>query len=130
MTGEDKQDKAVVVQAEPGKTAAGRVEFKHPTFALSFTLPARMTVREQLSMRAQVNNGIFGDGGPESNYVAYWNVGLGLIQDWLCDRLPDPAALDLDSEDDAVVANIVIWTANTVAAYLLEVGGESVPKNS
>lgn len=118
----------------------GRVLKSHPLLDVSFTLPEKMTVREQLSFRARVNNYHSAAGGevdddgnplgdPADLYLAYWEAGKRLIQDWQSPLLADPAALDVDEETSPAIATTVIWTANTVAGHINNIGGELVPKN-
>ncbi len=79
----------------------------------SFDIADKFTVREQLAFRSRLNEQV-----GESAYVRYWLAGQTVMQNWLCELVPDPATLDLDASDDIRVANIVQWAANTVAGHM------------
>lgn len=88
---------------------------------LSFEVPDRFTVREQLEFRGR----IAGTAG-EIALIRYWQAALSIITDWQCELVPDPAALDMDTETDVRIADIVQWTANAVAGHMA--GIDTPPK--
>ena len=89
---------------------------------VSFDIADRFTVREQLAFRSKI-----AAGAGESSYVRYWLAAGPVMREWACELIPDPAALDLDATDDGRVADIVQWTANTVAGHMSSL--ETPPKN-
>lgn len=98
--------------------------YENEALGISFEVPDRFTVREQLAFRAAV-----AEARGESSYVRYWTAAqaVAVIQEWVCELVPDPAALDLDAAEDSRVADVVQWTANTVAGHMLKL--ETPPKN-
>ena len=93
------------------------MHYEHEKLGVSFDIADRFTVREQLAFRAKISAA-----AAESSYVRYWQAAQTVIQNWTCELLPDPAALDLDAADDARLADIVQWTANTVAGHMINLG--------
>lgn len=96
--------------------------FENEELGVSFDIPDRFTIREQLAFRGRIN-----DQPSESAFVRYWLAAQGVIQNWQSADVPDMAALDLDAGDSARMADIVVWTANTVAVHMS--GLEATPKN-
>ena len=87
--------------------------YEHEELGVSFDVGDRFTVREQLAFRSR----IFETAG-ESAFIRYWHAAQAVIQEWTCELVPEPAALDLDAADDSRIADIVQWTANTVAGHM------------
>ncbi|CUS06429.1 protein of unknown function (plasmid) [Candidatus Promineifilum breve] len=87
--------------------------YANEELGVEFDIADRFTVREQLVFRGKVAES-FG----ESVFVRYWMAGQTVIQAWSCDAVADMAALDLDATDNMNVAEIVAWTANTVAGHM------------
>lgn len=96
--------------------------YESQTLGVSFEVPDRFSVREQLAFRAAVV-----DAEGQTNYERYWQAAQTIVTTWSCELIPDPAALDLDAADDYRIANIVQWAANTVAGHMLRL--ETPPKN-
>ena len=88
--------------------------YENEELGVSFSLPERFTVRENLNFR-----GHLGRVASDSAFIRYWVAALPIIEDWQCALIPDPAALDMDTETDARIADIVQWTANSVAGHML-----------
>lgn len=88
---------------------------------VSFEIPDRFTVREQLAFRSRIA-GTAGDVA----LIRYWHAAISVISDWQCELVPDPAALDMDTEASVQVADIVQWTANAVAGHMA--GIDTPPK--
>jgi hypothetical protein len=101
-----------------------RKEYANEMLGLTFTLPEQLTVREQLTFRER----LFLSADDTDMYSRYWDAALPLVEDWQCEIVPDPQAVDLDAETDRRVADIVNWFANTVAGHMNEM--DDVPKNS
>lgn len=96
--------------------------YENKALGISFEVPERFTVREQLAFRAAVASS-----AGESSYVRYWMAAQSVIKEWECELVPDMATLDLDAAEDSRVADVVQWTANTVAGHMLTL--ETPPKN-
>lgn len=92
------------------------MKYENETLGVSFELPDDMTVREQLAFRERV----FLAPGDTDTYSRYWAGVLPLLSNWECEAMPDPEALDLDTETRVKVANIVNWVANTAAGHFTE----------
>lgn len=88
--------------------------YENEGLGVSFSLPERFTVRENLSFREHL-----GRVASDSAFIRYWVAALPIIKDWQCALIPDPAALDMDIETDARIADIVQWTANSVAGHMM-----------
>ena len=96
--------------------------FTNERIGVSFELPERLSVRAQLHFRIAVA------AADDTNWlIRYWQAALPLLSNWQCEALPDPAALDIDTADDPALTNIVQWTANTVAGFMLQL--ETPAKN-
>ena len=98
-------------------------EYKNEPLGVSFELPDRVTVRQQLAYRGAVALA-----SQDNTFAIHWKAAQPLLEKWTCERVPDPAAVDLDEETDAVVADIVTWTANMAAGHMLAL--RATPKNS
>lgn len=97
-------------------------EFKSEQHGVTFTVPDRTTVRQQLAYFSGINDA-FG----EPSLIRHWKGALSLIGDWKCDLVPDPDALDLDEVDDRAITRLIIWVGQEIMGHM--VGLESVPKN-
>ena len=101
-----------------------RKKYENEVLGLSFTLPESLTVRQQLAFRERLFTSI----GELDMYSRYWEAARPLIEDWDCELVPDPTAVDLDTETDGRIADIVNWVANMVAGHMNAL--DDVPKNS
>lgn len=135
----DEQSMAASLNGQEAQVPDGRVLKTHPSNLVSFTLPDKMTVREQIAFRARINNHMRGLGSeiddegnpieaPETGHLAYWDAGKHILQDWQSEVVADPLKLDIDEETDRRAALIVMWTANIVATHIEVIGGDIVPK--
>lgn len=97
------------------------MRYENETLGVVFTLPDTFTVRQQLAYRSKI-----AQAADESAFVRVWLGAVSVMQDWQCEHVPDPAALDLDATDDRKTADIVQWTANTVAGHMADL--ETPPK--
>ena len=98
-------------------------EYENKQLGVCFSLPDKLTVREQLAYREQVLLNI-----DDNAYIRNWIAGIPLLKEWQCEAIPEPEAFDFDSETDMRKADIVNFVANTVAGHMLTL--EDVPKNS
>ena len=98
------------------------MRYENEVLGVSFEIAEQFTVREQLAFRAAVASA-----AGETNYVRYWQAAQTLVTEWACELVPEPESLDLDAVYDTRVADVVQWTANTVAGHMLKL--EMPPKN-
>ena len=92
------------------------------TIKATFTLPDTLTVRQQLKFAAEI-----GKHAQEGYLIAYWEMGKTVLTNWQCDLIPDPSAVDIDTETDPRITKIIIKAANEVAKWYLDLG--NVEKN-
>lgn len=97
-------------------------EFKNESLGLSFTLPDKPTVRQQMTYMSEA---AFAFG--KQRFEQYWLGAVAIVQDWKCDLVPDPARLNLDEATDPRVADIVMWVGWEVKEYITRL--DNVPKN-
>lgn len=96
-------------------------ERSNEALGVSFRLPDRLTVRQQLAYySARLAD------GQGDQFAALWRGALALVEDWRCESLPDPRGADLDALYDPRITGVVLWTGTTVSAYVREL--EAVPK--
>lgn len=100
-----------------------RKTYESENLGVSFSLPERLTVREHMQFRARLVDAL-----AEDAYTRYWLAVLPLVEDWQCEVIPDPAALDLDAFISWKVADVMQYVANTAAAHMLSL--DDVPKNA
>lgn len=93
-------------------------KFESKDLGVSFTLPDKMTARQQLVFRRKTAGFVEAD----DLYIRYWEAAVELVQDWECEKLPDPAAFDLDAEVAADVVDIVMYAANVTAGHFFSIG--------
>lgn len=99
--------------------------FKSDTFNVSFSVADEITVRQQLRYKAVAWSAL---NSSEETFVNLWRAAVPLITNWKCTAVPDPAALDMDKETSPEIGRIAMWTGNTVAAHMSDLG--NVKKNS
>lgn len=97
--------------------------YEKDDLGVSFDLSDTFTVREQLAFRSKVYEQV---GQP--SFVRYWAAAQTVMTNWQCEAIPEPGAFDLDGSTDGRAADIITWTANTVAAHMN--GLETPGKNS
>lgn len=97
-------------------------EYKHPSLPVKFSLPDKLTVRDQLAYYSAV-----GDAFGEPTWIRYWRGASELVRDWECELIPNIKELDIDAETNPDIATIAIWVGKQVVGILTEM--ESVPKN-
>lgn len=99
-------------------------KFENDELGVRFTLPDNPTVGQQLRYRGRVfATGYF----TEDVYLRMWLGFLGLYSDWESESVPDPKAVDLETETDPAVADVVQWVGNVTARHMNTL--EAVPKN-
>lgn len=87
--------------------------YENEALGVAFALPEKPTVRQMLAFRS----GIILRQSPQDTIASYWEGFLALVQDWQCERLPDPQVVDLDAETSVKIADIIMWCANTAAGH-------------
>ena len=98
------------------------MRYQNDELGTSFEIGDRFTVRQQLAFRSEM-----AASPDESAFARYWTAALTVIEGWSSEVIPDAAALDMDASDDPRVADVVMWTANTVAGHMRRL--ETPPKN-
>lgn len=98
-------------------------EFVNEKLGARFTVPDSLTVRTQLAYYSARQ---FAD--TNEMWEANWRAAVVVMQDWVCDWLPDPKTADLETLTDRRAALLMMWAANQVGGHML--GLETVPKVS
>ena len=101
------------------------MKFENAEQTASFELPDKLTVRQQLGYRTRLYGGIRND--DYDTYVSMWTAVIPLFEKWECEFIPDPKALNLDTETDPRIADVVFWAGNRAAAHIQSAG--QVQKN-
>lgn len=96
--------------------------YENDDLGVSFRLPEKMTVRQQLTVRERVWGTL--DDAPAA--VRFWESMLPMVMDWESEDYPDPASIDIDTEDDLKATNIILWASARMADYFMDRG--LVPK--
>lgn len=95
-------------------------DFENQELGVRFTVPDRITVRQQL-----LYMGTLATREGDDILVRQWAAARTLIQDWHSEMFPDPAA-DLDSVEDRRIAKTLIWAGRTVLDHVI--GLDAIPK--
>lgn len=98
------------------------MEFINTDFGVSFSLPERVTVRQQLGYISEA-----GLARGRDLFERYWYGARNLVQNWQCELIPDPMILDLDKATDPKIAMIVTWVGIEVKGYMDRL--DTLPKN-
>jgi hypothetical protein len=86
-----------------------------------FEIPDRPTVRQQMMYIGKTS------GGADGLYpLRFWDGARALITEWKCEKFPNKDA-DLDSVDDPVIADILLWAGLQVWTHISSL--EELPKN-
>ncbi len=88
---------------------------------VSFDLPDKVTVRQQLAYFSATTQRITGDW-----IFGYWKGAQVLIENWKSDKV-STLQLDLETVTDPEITQILIWAALTVKSHLDNLS--EVPKN-
>lgn len=97
-------------------------EFKNEKLNISFTLPEKITVRQQLNYFSEV---AFAFG--KERFEMFWLGAIAILQDWKCDLIPSIGDFNLDEATDPKVTEVVMWTGWEVKKFIDSL--DSVPKN-
>lgn len=87
-----------------------------------FDLPDTLTVRQQLHIRSRILYTKRDDLLP-----LWWEIGQQYMSNWQSDYVADPKAVNLDTETDPHVANVVTIAAFQIANWFNGLG--NVEKN-
>ena len=98
------------------------MEYKNDRLGVSFTLPDRPTVREQMRYFSTVRF----TANPD-RLECQWAAATALIREWKCARLPVLEAIDLDALTDPTDLNILVWASTQTVILMNDL--EDVPKN-
>lgn len=96
-------------------------EFSNKERGVRFTLPDRITVRDQLHYFS-----VMSDGVTLETMERYWEAAKVLIENWECKKLPN-IETDLGSVFDDKITAVVLWSGAQVMNYMSGLG--TVPKN-
>jgi len=97
-------------------------EYESEAIGVKFSVADELTVRQQLKFRSELFLTQDMD-----RFERFWIGSQHLIEDWECELIPDRGALDLETETNPAVADIVNYVGTTVAGHLAMIG--AVPKN-
>ena len=100
-----------------------RTVYESEKFGVKFSVPDVLTVRQQLAFRSELF--LTKD---KDRFERFWIGSQHLIEDWECELIPDRMALDLETETNPAIADIVNYVGTMVAGHLAMIG--AVPKNA
>lgn len=98
------------------------MNFDNDKLGVHFTLPDKVTVRDQL---AYFSNAGLAHG--KQLFERFWLGAVSIIQNWKCDLIPDIEKFDLDAATDPNITNIVIWVGMRVKEHMDSL--DDIPKN-
>jgi len=94
-------------------------EFANKERGVRFTLPEKITVRNQLLFYS-----LIGESEGPDKYEGYWAAAKMLIEDWECKRLPE-TNVDLGKIEDPKITSIILWVGTQVLSYMANLGDVS-----
>ena len=97
-------------------------EYESTKLGVKFSVPDELNIRQQVSFRSE----LFLSKDME-RFERFWIGAQHLIEEWECELIPDRAELNLATETNPAIADIVNWTGTTMAGHLAMIG--AVPKN-
>ena len=97
-------------------------EYESENLGVKFSIPDELTIKDQLSFRSAL--WLSQDG---ERFARFWAGAQHLIDEWECELIPDRAALDLQTETNPAIADIVNYVGTRTAGHLAMIG--AVPKN-
>ena len=96
-------------------------EFKNDELGVSFTVPDRLTVRQQLAYFSQA-----GLAQRKEFIERLWLGAKNIIEDWKCDLIPD-IEFDLEKNTNTRVTQVIIWASLEVKKHFDAL--DDIPKN-
>lgn len=98
------------------------MEFKSKQHKCKFTIPEKITVRQQLEYFSAIG-GVW-----DKNTLTRWWIGATqLIQAWECKTMPD-FNVDIDEVSDPAITDIIVWAGTAVRGHINSL--DEIPKNS
>ncbi len=97
-------------------------EFKRKKPSARFTVPDRLTVRQQLNYMSAVSI------RPGIDWAGLWNGAVLLMDSFECELIPSLEKLDLDQVTDPKITSVLIWAGWEVKRHMDKL--EEVEKNS
>lgn len=97
------------------------MEYKSDAFGVSFSVPDKVTVRQQLAYFSEA-----GRANGKEFIERLWLGARAVILDWTCPALPD-LNTDLDSVTDPKTTQAIVWAALEVKRHMDNL--EQIPKN-
>lgn len=92
-----------------------RKKYENESLGVKFSMPGSLTLREHNAYRTRLIDNLGQDATTRQ-----WFAVLPLIEDWECELILDPVALDLDKPATWKVADVLQWVTNTAVGHLLE----------
>ena len=95
--------------------------YENEKLGVSFTLPDKLTVRQQLDWRGRVFETV------GTTFLRHWQAVKPLIEDWAYE--PDSVLedIDIDTATDKALADVIFWASNEAAGHMA--GLDAIPKN-
>ena len=97
------------------------MEYKNEQFGLSFSVPDKVTVRQQLAFYSEAARA-----SGDELFERMWLGARTVIQDWKCTAMPDLNA-NIDELTDPDAAGAIVWASMRVKEHMD--GLENIPKN-
>jgi hypothetical protein len=98
-------------------------EFKNDKLGISFKVPDRPTVRQQLAYFSEA-----GAAAGREMFARLWLGALTLVADWKCEFMPKPEKVDIDEATDPRVTEAILWAGIRVERHMNSL--EELPKVS
>ena len=97
-------------------------EYSDDKLGVSFSLPDKPNVRQQLRFKSEI---AFSSNADKMERM--WFGALEIMSDWQCEAIPEPLAVDFAKETDPKVADIITYVASTTSGHMMRLG--LIPKN-
>ena len=92
-------------------------EYSNDDFGVSFSIPDKLTIRQQLRFRSESAFSSNAD-----KLERFWFGAQELIQDWECERIPNPREVDLATETDPKIVDVINYVASVTAGHMMRLG--------
>lgn len=94
-------------------------EYTNETLGVSFSLPKKITVRQNLRIASRMT--MMAD--LDDYYFVFWYAIVPLIdnEDWKCELIPDPKELSFN-DDNPILSKIVMWIVTQANNWLSNLG--------
>lgn len=94
------------------------MKYTNDDLGVSFSLPDKLTVRQQLAFAMSWNT---------DDYVSALDAGKSHITEWECDSIPDIQTADIDALYEMGQTKIIMWVITSILRHMQGLG--NVPKN-